>query len=57
MLRVYDQDALAGGELDVQDPFYGGADGFVRVLDQVERAADGLVEALRRELREEVRGD
>lgn len=50
MLRSYDPSAAATGELDVPDPYYGGADGFAHVLSQVERAADGLVDALREEL-------
>jgi len=57
MLRAYDPRALAMGDLDVQDPYYGGADGFMRVLDQVEPAVDGLVDALRRELGDELRAD
>ncbi len=32
---------------DVPDPYYGGPDGFERVLDMIERAADGLVAAIR----------
>jgi protein-tyrosine phosphatase len=31
---------------DVPDPYYGGIDGFERVLDMVEAAADGLVAAI-----------
>ena len=33
---------------DVPDPYYGGADGFERVLDMIERAAAGLLDRLRR---------
>jgi protein-tyrosine phosphatase len=33
---------------EVPDPYFGGEDGFDRVLDMVEDAAQGLVEALRR---------
>ena len=55
MLRTYDSAALAAGDLDVQDPYYGPDDGFDRVLDQVEAAVDGLVEALRRELADDPR--
>ena len=55
MLRTYDPAALAAGDLDVQDPYYGPDDGFDRVLDQVEAAVDGLVEALRRELADDPR--
>ncbi len=52
MLRSYDPNARATGDLDVPDPYYGGADGFVHVLNQLERAADGLVDSLREELRD-----
>jgi protein-tyrosine phosphatase len=34
---------------DVPDPYYGGADGFERVLDMIEHAAAGLLRSLRRE--------
>lgn len=50
LMRSYDPSAKATGELDVPDPYYGGADGFAHVLNQVERAADGLVDALQEEL-------
>ena len=50
MLRSYDPTAVTAGDLDVPDPYYGGADGFAYVLNQVERAADGLVDALQEEL-------
>lgn len=47
MMRAFDP-ALAGiaaphPDLDVPDPYYGGADGFVDVLRMIETAADGLV--------------
>lgn len=35
-------------EREVPDPYFGGAEGFERVLDMVEDAARGLVQALRR---------
>ncbi len=35
------------GISDVPDPYTGGADGFERVLDMIERAADGLLAAIR----------
>lgn len=35
------------GERDVPDPYYGGPEGFERVLDLIEDAAAGLVETLR----------
>ena len=39
----------AGGDLDVPDPYFGGADGFEDVFDMVERACAGLLEHLRAE--------
>jgi protein-tyrosine phosphatase len=36
-------------EREVPDPYYGGADGFERVLDMVEDAAQGLLEQIRRQ--------
>jgi protein-tyrosine phosphatase len=51
LLRSYDPEAAAGsGELDVPDPYYGGADGFEDVLDLVERACRGLLADLRTRL-------
>jgi protein-tyrosine phosphatase len=50
MLRAYDSLALASGDLDVHDPYYGGDDGFARALDQIEPAVDGLVTTLINEL-------
>lgn len=35
------------GEREVPDPYYGGADGFERVLDMVEDAAEGLLTHIR----------
>jgi protein-tyrosine phosphatase len=34
--------------LDVPDPYWGGPDGFERVLDMIEAAADGLLADIRR---------
>jgi protein-tyrosine phosphatase len=34
-------------EREVPDPYYGGANGFERVLDMVEDAAQGLLEEIR----------
>ena len=53
LLREYDPEAVAAGELEVPDPYYGGADGFDRVLDVVTRACEGLLEA---EIRPRVAG-
>jgi len=48
LLSSYDPEA--GGDLDVPDPYYGGAEGFEHVLDLLERACRGLVTELRRNL-------
>jgi protein-tyrosine phosphatase len=47
LLREYDPHAVASGELDVPDPYYGGEDGFEEVLDMIERACDGLIAEIR----------
>jgi len=39
----------SGKEREVPDPYYGGASGFERVLDLVEEASRGLLEALSRQ--------
>ena len=36
------------GEREVPDPYYGGHNGFERVLDLIEAAAEGLLEEIRR---------
>jgi protein-tyrosine phosphatase len=41
-LRSFDP-ASRGGDLDVPDPYYGGADGFEDVLSMVEAACKGLL--------------
>jgi protein-tyrosine phosphatase len=51
LLREFDRHAPAG-DLDVPDPYFGGADGFEEVFDMVERACAGLLEHLRAEPRE-----
>jgi protein-tyrosine phosphatase len=45
LLREFD--AAAAGDLDVPDPYYGGARGFERVLDLVTAACRGLIDELR----------
>jgi protein-tyrosine phosphatase len=45
-LRAFDP-ASRGGDLDVPDPYYGGADHFEEVLAMVEAACDGLLEHVR----------
>ncbi len=44
LLREFDP--AAGGDLDVPDPYYGGADGFDHVLDLVEAACAGLLDEI-----------
>lgn len=46
LLREFDPTAVASGDLDVPDPYYGGPDGFDLVLDLVERACRGLLDEL-----------
>ncbi len=43
LLRSFDQAAAAEDDLDVPDPYYDDADGFVTVLRQIERACTGLL--------------
>ena len=50
LLREFDPEASAGGDLDVPDPYYGEADRFEEVLDLVERACRGLIADLRANL-------
>ena len=47
LLREFDPEAAAAGDLDVPDPYYGGDDGFENVLDLVERACRGLLDDVR----------
>jgi protein-tyrosine phosphatase len=47
MLRAYDPASAGAPDLDVPDPYYGGARGFEVVLDQVEAACRGLLDSLR----------
>ena len=51
LLREFDPDAVAAGDLDVPDPYYGGEDGFEKVLDRVTRACEGLLAELRTDLK------
>lgn len=49
LFRDYDPVTVASknaDDLDVPDPYEGGADGFERVLDIVERTCDGLIEEI-----------
>lgn len=47
-LRLFLEFAPEFNEREVPDPYYGGDDGFDRVLDMVEAAAVGLLQQLRR---------
>ena len=47
LLREFDPNGEGTADLDVPDPYYGGDDGFERVLDLVESATRGLVDSLR----------
>ncbi|GGW43994.1 low molecular weight protein-tyrosine-phosphatase [Streptomyces caelestis] len=48
LLRSYDP--AADGDLDVPDPYYGGAEGFEECLEMVEAASAGLLIAVREDL-------
>ena len=47
LFRSFDPDADPD-DLDVPDPYYGGADGFRQVVEMVRRAASGLIAETRR---------
>ena len=51
MLRSFDPVAVAAGDLDVPDPYYGEGDGFERVLAMIEAACYGVVGGLAEQLR------
>jgi len=46
LLREFDPAAVAAGDLEVPDPYYGGPEGFARVYDAIESACRGLLEQL-----------
>ena len=46
-LRLFLEFARRHSEDEVPDPYRGGADGFERVIDLIEDAAQGLIESLR----------
>ncbi|HET7328102.1 MAG TPA: low molecular weight protein-tyrosine-phosphatase [Nocardioidaceae bacterium] len=50
MFRAFDPRAV-DGDREVPDPYYGGDDGFARVLDIIERTADELAKRLQEQLR------
>ena len=45
LLRRFDSEA--GDDLEVPDPYFGGADGFENVQDMIERASEGLLAHIR----------
>jgi protein-tyrosine phosphatase len=47
LLREFGPGAAGGEDLDVPDPYYGGARGFDTVLDLVAAACRGLLDDLR----------
>ena len=47
LLREFDPASAGAPDLDVPDPYYGADDGFEHVLDLVEAACRGLLDALR----------
>ena len=47
LLREFDPQSAGAPDLDVPDPYYGGDDGFERVLDLVDAACRGLLDELR----------
>lgn len=48
-IRMFLEYAPHLGIRDVPDPYYGAGDGFERVLDMIEAAAGGLIDAIERE--------
>jgi len=48
LLREFDPASSGAPDLDVPDPYYGGGDGFDRVLELVEAACRGLLAEVRR---------
>ncbi len=49
LLRSYDPAAVAAGELDVPDPYYGDEEGFELALAQIEAACAGLARQLEKQ--------
>ncbi|HYR05454.1 MAG TPA: low molecular weight protein-tyrosine-phosphatase [Gallionella sp.] len=47
-VRLFLEYARHHAEREVPDPYYGGVDGFERVLDMVEDAAEGLLQDIRK---------
>ena len=49
LLMEFSPGDRGGGDLDVPDPYYGDAEGFDPVRDQIERGVEGLLDYLRTE--------
>jgi protein-tyrosine phosphatase len=47
LLRSFDPLAVAADDLDVPDPYFDGEDGFVEVMQQIQRACRGLLRSPR----------
>jgi protein-tyrosine phosphatase len=50
LMRSFDPKAVAAGELEVPDPYYGGEQGFEDVLDMIEACVPGLLAWVRERL-------
>lgn len=50
LIRSFDAESVDSGELEMDDPWYGGTAGFDRTHDEVAAALPGIIEHLRREL-------
>jgi protein-tyrosine phosphatase len=50
LLRSFDPAAVAAGDLEVPDPYYGGGKGFEDVLDMIEASVPGLLAWVREHL-------
>ncbi|RNI25539.1 low molecular weight protein-tyrosine-phosphatase [Flexivirga caeni] len=50
LVREFDTDAAAAGELELDDPYFGNASDFDRCRHEIELACRGLVAEMRREL-------
>lgn len=50
LLRTFDDDAVAAGELEVDDPYFGDDAGFVTTYEEVLPACEGVVQHLKERL-------
>jgi protein-tyrosine phosphatase len=50
LFREFDAEAVAAGELDMDDPWYGDRSAFDRTYAEITAAAAGVVEHVRQEL-------